>query len=162
MPPAAPGTLSTPRATAAMNVSLSSIQPGCAWFMPLHPVQGAPGPLVPGLQALAPGSALQVTRGLAVISQAWDPNPTDQKASLLGHAPLRLSVGAPLSRLCAPFNPLPSSSPTTNAHRSPVELFLHTCPREMETRPRTDWHTNVHSIWCHKCPKLETIHVPIT
>ena len=36
MPPAAPGTLSTPRATTAMNVSLSSIQPGCAWFIPLH------------------------------------------------------------------------------------------------------------------------------
>lgn len=120
---------------------------------------GASGPWTP---SLAPGSALQVTGGLAVISQAWDPIPTDRKASSLGHAPPRLSVGAPLSRLCSPFNPLPSSSPTSNAHRSPAELFLHTCPREMETGPHTDWHANVHSIWYHKCPKSETIHVPIT
>lgn len=73
-----------------------------------------------------------------------------------------LTGEAPPSRLCAPFHPLPSSSPPSNAHRSPVELFLHTCPREMETCPHTDWHTNIHSIWSHKCPKLEPIHVPTT
>ena len=112
-------------------------------------------------KSLLPGSTPQVTRGLAVINQAWDPNPTGQEASLLSHAPLCLSLGGPLSRLCAPFNPLPSSSAASNAHQSPVELFLHTRPRKRK-HVHTDWQTNAHSIWYHQCPKLETIHVPIT
>ena len=111
---------------------------------------------------LLPGSVPQVTRGLATINQAWDPNPTDREASLLGHACLHLSLGKHPSAGSVPLPSLPPSPPPPNAHRSPVELFLHTCPREMETCPHTDWHTNIHSIWSHKCPRLEAIHVPTT
>lgn len=57
--------LSTPRATTAMNVSLSSIQPDCAWFIPLHPVD-------PRAEAQAPS----LTASLSPPHAPHEPPPT--------------------------------------------------------------------------------------